>query len=51
MEFVNVHDVANAHVAIIERIDSLIDLCLVGTYYSWTPLLQIVNRLTGRKSF
>jgi hypothetical protein len=28
-----------------------IDLCLVGTYYSWTPLLQIVNRLTGRKSF
>jgi nucleoside-diphosphate-sugar epimerase len=51
MQFVNVRDIANAHVAIVERIDGPDRFMLGGCYYSWTQLLEIVNRLTGRNLF
>ena len=42
-------DIANAHVAILERIDGPDRFVLGGHYYSWTEMLEIVSRLTGRK--
>jgi dihydroflavonol-4-reductase len=49
MQFVNVRDIAKAHVSIVERINGPDRFILGGHYYSWTELLEIVNRLTGRK--
>ncbi|MFT4520834.1 MAG: dihydroflavonol-4-reductase [Halioglobus sp.] len=49
MQFVNVRDIANAHVSIVEHFNGPDRFILGGYYYSWTELLDIVNRLTGRK--
>jgi dihydroflavonol-4-reductase len=49
MQFVNVRDVAKAHVSIVQRVNGPDRFILGGYYYSWTELLEIVSRLTGRK--
>ena len=49
VQLVNVQDIADAHVSIIERIDGPDRFILGGHYYSWTEMLEIVSRLTGRK--
>ena len=49
MQFVNVSDIASAHVSILEHIDGPDRFMLGGHYYSWAELLEIVSRLTGRK--
>ncbi|MDE0929289.1 MAG: NAD-dependent epimerase/dehydratase family protein [Halioglobus sp.] len=51
VQLVNVRDIANAHVSILERIDGPDRFVLGGHYYSWTELLEIVSRLTGRKLY
>lgn len=51
IQFVNVRDIANAHVAIVERVIGPDRFMLGGHYYSWTEMLEIVNRLTGRNLF
>jgi len=48
VQLVNVQDIADAHVSIIERIDGPDRFILGGHYYSWTEMLEIVTRLTGR---
>lgn len=48
MQFVNVKDIAKAHIAIIERIVGPDRFMLGGCFYSWQELLDIVRRLTGR---
>ncbi|CAA0102331.1 UDP-glucose 4-epimerase [BD1-7 clade bacterium] len=49
MQFVNVADVAKAHVAILERFTGADRFMLGGYYYSWEELLCIVQKVTGRK--
>ena len=49
MQFVNVADIANAHVAIIERINGPDRFMLGGHFYSWNELLWISRKVTGRK--
>ncbi|NRB42722.1 MAG: SDR family NAD(P)-dependent oxidoreductase [Pseudomonadales bacterium] len=49
MQFVNVRDIANAHVAIIERVTGPDRFMLGGHYYSWNDLLAITRKLTGRQ--
>ena len=49
MQFVNVQDIARAHVAILERIEGPDRFMLGGQYYSWQDLLAITRKLTGRK--
>ena len=51
MQFVNARDIANAHVAILERVEGPDRFILGGHYYSWCDLLEITQRLTGRKLF
>jgi dihydroflavonol-4-reductase len=51
MQFVNARDIANAHVAILERVEGPDRFILGGHYYSWFDLLEITNRLTGRQLF
>jgi len=51
MQFVNARDVANAHVAILERVEGPDRFVLGGRYYSWFDLLEISKRLTGRQLF
>jgi nucleoside-diphosphate-sugar epimerase len=51
MQFVNVRDIANAHVAILERVEAPDRFMLGGNYYSWNELLDITKKITGRKFF
>lgn len=51
MQFVNARDIANAHVAILERIDGPDRFMLGGHFYSWNELLNITRKVTGRKLF
>lgn len=51
MQFVNARDIANAHVAIVERVEGPDRFMLGGHYYSWFDLLEITKRLTGRQLF
>ena len=51
MQFVNVRDIATAHVAILERIEGPERFMLGGQYYSWHDLLATVEKVTGRKLF
>ena len=51
MQFVNVRDIANAHLAILERIDGPDRFILGGHFYSWDELLEITRKVTGRKLF
>ncbi len=49
MQFVNVKDIAIAHVAILERIDGPDRFMLGGHFYSWNELLEVTQKVTGRK--
>lgn len=49
MQFVNVRDIADAHVAILERVEGPDRFMLGGHYYSWEDLLNITRKVTGRK--
>jgi nucleoside-diphosphate-sugar epimerase len=49
MQFVNVRDIANAHVAILEGVDGPSRFMLGGHFYSWHELLAITRKVTGRK--
>ncbi|MGJ8686230.1 MAG: SDR family NAD(P)-dependent oxidoreductase [Spongiibacteraceae bacterium] len=49
VQFVNVSDIAKAHVAILERIAGPDRFILGGHYYSWGDVLNISRKLTGRK--
>jgi nucleoside-diphosphate-sugar epimerase len=51
MQFVNVRDIANAHVAILERVDGPNRFMLGGQYYSWEQLLETARKVTGRKLY
>jgi nucleoside-diphosphate-sugar epimerase len=51
MQFVNVSDVAKAHVAILERVNTPERFMLGGQYYSWGDLLRMTENVTGRKLF
>lgn len=49
MQFVNVRDIAKAHVAIVERIEGPDRFMLGGCFYSWQEMVDIVSKITGRK--
>lgn len=51
MQFVNARDIANAHVAILDRIEGPDRFMLGGHFYSWNELLNITRKVTGRKLF
>ena len=49
MQFVNVKDIARAHLAILETMTGPDRFILGGCYYSWQDLLNITKKLTGRR--
>jgi dihydroflavonol-4-reductase len=51
MQFVNVRDIAKAHLAILERVEGPDRFMLGGQFYSWQELLDITRKLTGRTFF
>ncbi len=51
MQFVNVKDIAKAHIAILEQINGPDRFMLGGCFYSWQDLLAISRKLTGRTLF
>jgi len=51
LQFVNVRDIAKAHVLILERCEGPDKFILGGCYYTWFELLEVVNKLTGRNLF
>lgn len=51
MQFVNVKDIANAHLAILYKVEGPDRFMLGGCFYSWGELLRITQKVTGRKLF
>lgn len=51
MQFVNIKDIAIAHVAILERVSGPDRFMLGGHFYRWHDLLEITQKVTGRKLF
>ncbi len=51
MQFVNVQDIARAHIAILESIEGPDRFILGGYFYSWQELLSVTQKVTGRKLF
>ena len=51
MQFVNVKDIAKAHVLILEKVEGPDRFMLGGNFYSWNELVEITAKVTGRKLF
>lgn len=51
MQFVNARDIANAHVAILDKVEGPDRFILGGQFYSWADLLRLSKELTGRNIF
>ncbi len=49
IQFVNARDIADAHVAIVEKVEGPDRFILGGHFYSWSELLMITKKLTGRR--
>lgn len=51
MQFVNAHDIARAHLAILQKVNGPERFVLGGHFSSWHELVSICEKLTGRKLF
>ncbi len=51
MQLVNVKDIARAHVAILQQVTGPDRFMLGGYYHRWSEMVEIIEKLTGRKLF